>query len=175
MIRTILSILFFLFLTIAQISVLPQVGAQEFLLLPLPVLLLALEFWPRPTAYAASITAAVSLSIFATQPLEAYLLAFVGTTLFAEALYGRFFTNRSFYGTVVLTLLASVIFESLLLLATLIATQPPSVIFSDAVTHLWHRAAGNTLAQAILFLTFLGIGHAVRSRFVIRGSHAEHT
>ncbi len=168
MIRVALTILLFLLLTVFQITVLPQLNIVDFLLLPFPMLLFSVEFWPKPVTYASAITAAFSLSLFATAPLSAYLFAFVLTVVVAEVLYEHFFTNRSFYGTLVLTILATLVFETVLLLVVIFTSDAESISLSRSFTHVWRRIVGNTAAMIVLMYLLLGIERIFRSWFFIR-------
>lgn len=170
MIRIILTIVLFLFLTVVQISVVPQFGAAEFFLFPLLFLLFAVEFWPKGATYTAALTTGLSLAVFASAPLTAYVLACVMMILVTEFLYERFFTNRSLYGTLILTFLASLVFETTVLVATIFFSDATTIAFSESFRHIWHRAVGNTLLMIAVLSVLLGIGRIFRSWFFVRQS-----
>lgn len=170
MIRIGLAILLFLFLTVVQITVLPQFHITEYVLLPLAGILFAVDAWPKPVTYTAAITAAVSLSLFSTAPLSAYLLAFVITIVVAEFLHERFLTNKSFYGMLLVTIVATIIFESALFIAAAFRVDAESIALSRVFLHMWRRIIGNTAAIIVILYCMHGIERMFRSWFFIRKS-----
>lgn len=171
MIRIVLAILLFLFLTVVQSTILPQLKSAEYVLLPLVVLLFAVDSWPKPVTYTAAITAAVSVSLFSTAPLNAYLIAFVITIVTAEILHERFFTNKSFYGMLFLTIIATVVFESILFIAMIFTSDAESLSLSHQGIHVWHRTVGNTVAMVGIIYIAHGIARIFHSWFFIRKSN----
>lgn len=153
--------------TVIQTSVFPGLGIAGSVVLPFLILLYAIEVLPETMMYGAAISAGFFLDLYSTYPFGIHIAVLLFVTFFAHILYRRFFTNRSIYGTLLLTAVSTLVYEGAIALI-LVLLQPSTAESSPSIiAHtIGSRVIGNVAGMAVLFYLFLWIQHALGRRFI---------
>lgn len=162
MIRGTLLTLLFLFLTVLETSAFPHPATTKYFSLPLIVLVLVVVLSGRQWSWPMAVVAGSTLDLFSPFPFGTHLLTLVTSVILTDTLFLRFFTNRSFYGMIVLVIVASSWSLGCLFIANWLLQSMDEPVLSLPPTMLLWQPLGNLLTALFLFYFLHALGSVYR-------------